>query len=232
MIRDWIQIHKYTIQMKEDRIEIPEFRGRRRRYCWGKSLRTWLLNKFISFLAVLRWKSDKNQRQGLYKYRNSIESIWIFSYDAWEIGLKKYPKSVHFHTIWGSVNDKVKVEKMTKINLKPCTLLQTRQKTSAKFQKDRFKIVWKVAITRHLLSIRLRSENDKVQKVLKTKWQKIRQGLYEKHMHIFRLWRWHVQSCKKINIKLYEELCSRSSPCLYIGDEKWLSLQCGKSDKK
>ena len=27
---------------------------------WGKSHRTWLLNKFISFLAVLIWKSDKN----------------------------------------------------------------------------------------------------------------------------------------------------------------------------
>ena len=39
----------------------------------------------------------------------------------------------------------VKEEKVTKINLKiiskPCVLLQTRKKTSAKFQKDRFKIV-------------------------------------------------------------------------------------------
>ena len=39
----------------------------------------------------------------------------------------------------------VKVEKVTKINLKiiskPCALLQTREKTGAKFQKDRFKIV-------------------------------------------------------------------------------------------
>ena len=38
----------------------PEFRRRRRCTCWGKSHRTWLLNKFISFLAVLSWKSDKN----------------------------------------------------------------------------------------------------------------------------------------------------------------------------
>ena len=39
----------------------------------------------------------------------------------------------------------VKVEKVTKINLKiiskPHALLQTREKTYAKFQKDRFKIV-------------------------------------------------------------------------------------------
>ena len=26
----------------------------------GATIRTWLLNKFISFLAVLSWKSDKN----------------------------------------------------------------------------------------------------------------------------------------------------------------------------
>ena len=28
--------------------------------------------------------------------------------------------------------------------------------------------------------------------------EKIRQGLYEKHMHIFRLWRKHVQSSKNL----------------------------------
>ena len=39
-------------------------------------------------------------------------------------------------------------------------------------------------------------------------------------MHIFRLWRKHVQSSKKINIKMYEELCSRGTHCLYIEWEK------------
>ena len=38
-----------------------EFRGRRHRTCWRKShrstIRMWLLNKFISFLAVLTWKT-------------------------------------------------------------------------------------------------------------------------------------------------------------------------------
>ena len=42
-------------------------------------------------------------------------------------------------------NDKIKVEKKTKINLKiiskTCALLQIREKTCAKFQRDRFKIV-------------------------------------------------------------------------------------------
>ena len=105
---------------------------------------------------------------------NFIESIciFIFSYDAWEFGLIKYPQSVHFHKIWGSENDKVKVEKVTKINLKiiskPHALLQTQEKTCAKFQKDLFKIVWEVAITRYPLSIHLRSENDKIQKQQKS----------------------------------------------------------------
>ena len=45
--------------------------------------------------------------------------------------------------------------------------------------------------------------------------KKLRQGLYEKQMHI-RLWR----SLKKIGIKLYEELCSRGTHCLYTEGEK------------
>ena len=60
-----------------------------------------------------------------------------------------------------------KWQKNLKIISKPRALLQTREKTCAKFKKDRFKIVWKVAITRYPLSIHLRSENDKVQKVQK-----------------------------------------------------------------
>ena len=99
-------------------------------------------------------------------YRNFIESICIFSYDAWEVGLEKSPQSVHFHKIWGKKMTNLKWKKVTKINLKNVSdprALQTRVKTCAKFQKDRFKIVWEVAITRYPLSIHLRSENDKVQ---------------------------------------------------------------------
>ena len=36
-----------------------------------------------------------------------------------------------------------------------------------------------------------------------------------------------MQSSKKIGIKLYEELCSRGTHCLYTKGEKWLSSQCG-----
>ena len=46
------------------------------------------------------------------------------------------------------------------------------------------------------------------------------QGLYEKRMHIFRLWRKHVQNSKKNCIKFYEELCLRGTHCLYTEGEK------------
>ena len=56
------------------------------------------------------------------------------------------------------------------------------------------------------------------------------QGLYPNHKHFSRGLRKHVQSFKKISIKLYEELCSQGTHCLYIEVEK--SSQSGKSDKK
>ena len=60
-----------------------------------------------------------------------------------------------------------------------------------------------------------RSENKKVYKVEK-KSQKLMKWLYQKHMHIFRLWRKHIQSFKMIGVKFYEELRSRGTHCLYI----------------
>ena len=41
----------------------------------------------------------------------------------------------------------------------------------------------------------------------------------------------HVQSFKKIGIKLYEELRSQGTHCLYIDVKKWLSSQSGKWQK-
>ena len=55
----------------------------------------------------------------------------------------------------------------------------------------------------------------KVEKVIK-----LMQGLQPNHMLIFRAWRKRVQSFKKIGIKLYEELCSQGTHCLYIEVEK------------
>ena len=117
---------------------------------------------------------------------------------------------------------------------KPYAHLQTMAKTCAKFQKDRYKIVWGVALTRYPLSIHFhRIWDQEMTKFAKwQKWQKLMQGLYPDHMHIFRPWGKHVQSFKKIGIKLYEELHSQGTHCLFIEVNKWLSSQSGKSDKK
>ena len=113
-----------------------------------------------------------------------------------------------------------KVEKVTKINStiisKSHAHLQTMAKTCAKFQKDRYKIVWEVVLTRYPLSIHFhRIWGQEMTKFAKwKKWQKLVQGLYPNHMHIFRPWRKHVQNFKKIGIKLYEELRSQGTHCL------------------
>ena len=138
-----------------------------------------------------------------------------------------------------SGNDKVhKVEKVTKINAriisKPHAYLETMEKTCAKFQKDQYKIVWRVALTRYPLSITFhRIWGQKM-----TKWkkcQKLMQRLYPNHMHIVKPWRKHMKILKKIGIKLYEELHSQGTHCLYTFIEsevkKWQSSQSGKSDK-
>ena len=139
-------------------------------------------------------------------------------------------------------NDKVeKVEKVTKINSriisKPHAQLQTMAKTCAKFHKDRYKIVWGVALTRYPLPLDFhRIWGQKIRKFTKwKKWQKLIQGLYPNHMHISRPWRKHVQSFKKISIKLYEELCSQGTHYhnIFIESEvrKWQSLQVEKVTK-
>ena len=87
-----------------------------------------------------------------------------------------------------------------------------------RFKKTGLKLYKKLQSHGIPLSINLRSVNDKVQKEQKV--TKIWQGLYEKHVHIFRLWRKHMLNSKKISIKLYEELCSRGTHCLYIEVEK------------
>ena len=38
-------------------------------------------------------------------------SLCIFSYDAWEVRLKRYPQSVHFYKIWGKKKYKVTLRK-------------------------------------------------------------------------------------------------------------------------
>ena len=115
------------------------------------------------------------------------------------------------------------------ITSKPHAHLQTMGKTCAQFQKDRYKIVWGVALTRWPLSQHFyRIRGQKMTKFVNwKKWQKFTQGLHPNHMHIFRRWRKHVQSFKKIGIKLYEELRSQGTHChnIFIESEvrKWQS---------
>ena len=129
------------------------------------------------------------------------------------------------------------MKKVTIINsriiYKPHAYLKTMEKTCAKFQKDQYKIIWGVALTRYPLSLHVhRIWGQKMTKFTKwEKWQKLMQGLYLNHMQIFRPWRKYVQSFKKIGIKLYEELRSQGTHCLYIEVEKWLSSRSGKMTK-
>ena len=66
--------------------------------------------------------------------------------------------------------------------------------------------------------IHLRSENDKVQKVKKSDKQYGKD--YMKSTCTSSDYGENVQKGKKISIKLYEELCSRGSHCLYKKGEK------------
>ena len=110
-----------------------------------------------------------------------------------------------------------KVEKVTKIISKPHAHLQTMEKTCAKFKKDQYKLYEELCSqgTRCIYTfIESEVRKGKVHKVKKC--QKLMQGLYPNQMHIFRPWRKHMQSFKKIGIKLYEELRSQGTHCLYI----------------
>ena len=50
--------------------------------------------------------------------------------------------------------------------------------------------------------------------------KKLIQRLHPDHMHISRPWQKHVQSFKKIGIKLYEEFRSQGIHCLFIEVKK------------
>ena len=103
--------------------------------------------------------------------------------------------------------------------------------------KKMCKVVYGVALTRYPQSLHFhRIWGQKMTKFTKwRKWQNLIQGLYPNHMHISWPWRKHVQSFKKIGIKLYEELRSQGTHYLYTFIEsevrKWQNLQSGKSDK-
>ena len=133
-----------------------------------------------------------------------------------ELCLQRYPLSIQLIISYNlrSENDKVhKVEKVTKINSriisKPHAYLQTMEKTCAKFQKVRYKIVGRVALTIYKLSENLRSENYKVHKVEKV--TKIKARIISKS-------RAHLQTMENTCAKFQKDLYKIVK--LYIEVEK------------
>ena len=165
-----------------------------------------------------KWQSSRSGKSSTFMlisrpWQNHVQSFI-------KIGIKLYEelRSQVTHCLYTFIESEIRKwqwsqkGKSAKVNpriiSKPHAHLQTMGKTCVKFQKGRYKIVWGVALTRYLLSQHLyRIWGQKMTKFPKWKnWQQIMQWLYPNHMHIFRPWRKHVQSFKKIGIKLYEEL--------------------------
>ena len=129
-----------------------------------------------------KWKKWQKLIQGLYPNQMHISRPWGKHVQNFKkICIKLHENCAHkVSTVttfsYRSENDKVrKVEKVTKINAritsKPHAHLQTMEKTCAKFQKDRYKIVWGVVLTRFPLSIHWSRKMTKFTK--RKKWQKI-----------------------------------------------------------
>ena len=79
-------------------------------------------------------------------------------------------------------------------------------------------------------TVNRRSENDKIHK--EEKVTKIYSRIISNpHAHLHTMEK-NVQSFKNLNIKLYEELRSQGTHCLYTEVEERLSSQSGKGYKK
>ena len=91
------------------------------------------------------------------------------------------------------------------------------QKTSAKFQNNRWKTVRGVAPTRYSLSIHFDriSCKQKTKFTKQKKWEKIFKVLYPNHMPIFIPCKKHLHSFKSIGGKLLEESRPQDTLCLY-----------------
>ena len=122
------------------------------------------------------------------------------------------------------------MEKVTKINLKiictsadPGENVQSFKKTDTKFMRS----------CNHQVPYVYTSEVRKWQSLQRRKKvTQIKARIISKaHAHLQTMEK-NVQSLKKIGIKLYDELCSRGTHCLYTEVEKWQSSQWGKSKNK
>ena len=131
------------------------------------------------------WKKDVRsfRKKGLKSYKELCLQGTHCLYTFIESEVRK----------WQSSQSK----KVTKINSriisKAHANFKTMEKTCAKFQKDQYKIVWGVALTRYPLSIHFhRIWGQKMTKFTKwKKWQKLMQGLYQNHNYA------HLQTMEK-----------------------------------
>ena len=122
-------------------------------------------------------------------------------------------------------NDKVKVEKVIKIKIKSYPthvhFCRPGRKHVQSFKKTGLKLYEKLQW--HGTHWLYRSVNDKIEKEQRSgkKYGKD----YMKSMCTSSDYGQNICKVpKKISIKLYEELCSLGSHCLYIEGEKWLSM--------
>ena len=127
------------------------------------------------------------------------------------------------------------MEKVTKNNLtiisKPHAHPHTMEKTYAKMQNDWYKTVRGVALTRGTHCLYTEGE----------KWLSSQCGKSDKNVLIVIPKPYaHPHSMKKTHAKFQNNqyktvkgvALTRGTHCLYIEVKKWLSSQCGKSDKK
>ena len=147
------------------------------------------------------------------------------------------PQGTQCLYIWGQKMTKFKkYKKVTKnkarIIWKAHAHLQTMEKTCAKFQRDKYKIVW-VVLTRCPLSPLSIYWGWKMTKF--TMWKKVKK---KNNLTITSKQHAHPHTMRKTHAKFYNNryktvrgvVLTRGTNCLYIKGEKWLSSQCGKSE--
>ena len=124
---------------------------------------------------------------------------------------------------------KVKKNNLT-ITSKPCAYLQNMKKTHAKFHNNRYKTVKEAALTRGTNCLYIKPEQWLSSQCGKSdkKWS----NNYSKphaHPHTMK------KTYAKYHTNRYKTVrgvaLTSGTHCLYIEGQKWLSSQCGKSDK-
>ena len=147
------------------------------------------------FTKWKKWQKLKSKPHAhLQTIRKTCAKFQKDRYKTVRVALTRYPLSIHFHRTWGQEMTKVReVEKVIKIMqglYRNHMHIFRPWRKHAKFQKDRYKIVWGDALTRYPLSIHWGKKMTKFTKW--KKWQKIISQLYPNHMYNLIPWRKHM----------------------------------------